>query len=92
MAMNPLKEMIPCNKKGRRWYVLNEKGGGAVIGSAYESALRVVFTERLYEAMIPQGVSEIRDVKTDRKIRAVGCHERKFCSPRFHKLVKAFAT
>ena len=72
MAMNPLKEMILSNKKGRRWYVLNEKGEGTVVGSVYESALRVVFTERLYETMVPQGILEIRDVKTDRKVRAVG--------------------
>ena len=72
MAMNPLKEMIPSNKKGRRWYVLNEKGEGSVIGSMNKSALRVVFTKRLYETMIPQGISEIRDIKTDRDVRAVG--------------------
>ena len=70
--MNPLKEMIPSNKKGRRWYVLNEKGEGSVIGSMYESTLRVVFAKRLYEAMIPQGISNVRDIKMNRKIRVIG--------------------
>ena len=70
--MNPLKEMIPSNKKRRGWYVLNEKGEGSIIGSMYESTLRVVFTERLYEAMIPQGISDVRDVKADREVRAIG--------------------
>ena len=70
--MNPLKEMIPSNKKGRRWYVLNKKGKGAVVGLMYESAFRIVFTERLYEAMIPQGVSDVRNTKTNREIRVVG--------------------
>ena len=72
MAMNPLKEMIPSNKKGRRWYVLNEKGEGSVIGSVYEYTLRVVFTKRLYEAMIPQGISNVRDIKTNGKVRMIG--------------------
>ena len=71
MAMNPLKEMIPSNKKGRRWHVLNEKGEGSVIGSVYESTLRVVFTKRLYEAMILQGISNVRDIKTYRKVRVI---------------------
>ena len=64
--------MIPSNKKGRRWYVLNEEGEWAIIGSVYESPFRVVFTKRLYEAMIPQGISNVRDTKSNRKIRAVG--------------------
>ena len=72
MAMNPLKEMIPSNKERRGWYVLNEKGEGLIISPMYEPALRVVFTERLYESMIPQGISDVRDVKTDREIRAIG--------------------
>ena len=72
MTMYPLKEMIPRNKKGRRWYVLNEKGEGLVVGSMNESTLRIVFTKRLYETMIPQGISEVRDIKTDRNVRAVG--------------------
>ena len=38
----------------------------------YESSLRVVFTKRLYETMIPQGISNVRDTKTNREIRAVG--------------------
>ena len=70
--MYPLKEMIPSNKKGRRWYVLNKEGERAIIGSVYESLLRVVFTKRLYEVMIPQGISNVRDSKTNREIRAVG--------------------
>ena len=73
MAMNPLKEMIPSNKKRRGWYVLDEKGEGAIVGSMYKSTLRVVFTERLYEAMIPQGISNVRDVKAKGEIRAIGC-------------------
>ena len=72
MTMNPLKEMIPSNKKGRRWYILNEKGEGSVIGSMNESTLRMAFTKRLYETIIPQGISEIRDIKTNREIGAVG--------------------
>ena len=72
MAMNPLKEMVTSNKKRRGWYVLNEKGEWPIIGSVYESTLRVVFTKRLYEAVIPQRVLNIRDIKADRKIRAIG--------------------
>ena len=45
VAMNPLKEMIPSNKKRRGWNVLNQKGKGAIIGSMDESTLRVVFTK-----------------------------------------------
>ena len=71
MAMNPLKEMVTSNKK-RGWYVLNEKGKWPIIGSVYESTLRVVFTKRLYEAVIPQRISNIRNVKADRGVRAIG--------------------
>ena len=51
---------------------LNEKREGSIIGPMYESALRVVFTERLYESMIPQGISDVRNVKVDREVRAIG--------------------
>ena len=71
VAMNPLKEMIPSNKKRRGWNVLNQKGERAVIGSMYESTLRVVFTKRLYKLMIPQGISDVGDVKTNREIRTI---------------------
>ena len=82
MAMNPLKEMIPSNKKGRRWYVLDEKREGAVIGLMNKSSLRVVFTKRLYEMMIPQGISEIREIETNREIGAVGSWDMIFESKR----------
>ena len=39
VAMNPLKEMIPSNKKRRGWNVLNQEGERAIIGSMYESTL-----------------------------------------------------
>ena len=71
MAMNPLKEMVPSNKKRRRWYVLNKKGEGSIACSVYESTLRIVFTKRLYEVMIPQGISGIRNIKTDGEVGAV---------------------
>ena len=70
--MNPLKEMVTSNKKRRGWYVLNEEGERSIIGSMNESTLRVVFTKRLYETMIPQGVSYVRYGKTDRNVGAVG--------------------
>ena len=72
VAINPLKEMIPSNKKGRAWNVLNQKGERAVVGSMDKSSLRVVFTERLYESMIPQGISDIGDIKTDGEVGAIG--------------------
>ena len=72
MAMNPLKEMVTSNKKRRRWYVLDEKGEGSIIGSVYESTLRIVFTKRLDETVIPQRVSNVRDVIADWEVRAVG--------------------
>ena len=75
VAMNPLKEMIPSNKKRRSWNVLNQKGERAIIGSMYESTLRVVFTKRLYESMIPQGISDISDIKRNREIRAIGSRD-----------------
>ena len=71
VAMNPLKEMIPSNKKRRAWNVFNKKGERAVIGSMYESTLRVVFTKRLYKTMIPQGISDVLDVKTNGEIGAI---------------------
>ena len=70
--MNPLKEMVTSNEKRRSWSVLNEEGERSIIGLMYESTLGVVFTERLYEAMIPQGISNIRDVVADREVRAIG--------------------
>ena len=71
VAMNPLKEMIPSNKKRRGWNVLNQKGERAIISSMYKSTLRVVFAKRLYESMIPQGISDISDIKTNREVGAV---------------------
>ena len=70
--MNPLKEMVTSNKKRRGWYILDEKGEGSIIGSLYESTLRIVFTKRLYEAMIPQGILNIRYVIADWEVRAIG--------------------
>ena len=70
--MNPLKEMVTSNKKRRGWHVLNEKGEGSIIGSMDESTLRVVFTKRLYETVVPQGISNIRYGKADRNVWAVG--------------------
>ena len=70
--MNPLKEMVTSNKQRRGWYVLNEKGEGTIIGLMNESTLRVVFAKRLYEAVIPQGVSNIRYGKTDGNVGAIG--------------------
>ena len=72
MAMNPLKEMVASNKKRRSWYILNQEGEGSIIGLMDESTLRVVFTERLYEAVIPQGISNVRDVEADWEVRAIG--------------------
>ena len=72
MAMNPLEEMVTSNKKRRGWYVLDEKGEGSIIGSMYESTLRIVFTKRLYEAMVPQGISNVRDVIVDWEVGAIG--------------------
>ena len=43
-----------------------------MIGSMNKSTLGVVFTERLYEAMIPQGVSNIRYGKAYGYVRAIG--------------------
>ena len=74
VAINPLKEMIPSNKR-RGWNVLNQKGDRAIIGSMYESTLRVVFTKRLYESMIPQGISDIGNVKTNGEIRTIGSRD-----------------
>ena len=70
--MSPLKEMVTSNKDRRGRYVLNEKGEGPIIGSMDESTLEVVFTERLYEAVIPQGISNIRYGKPDGNVRAIG--------------------
>ena len=75
VAINPLKEMIPSNKKRRAWNVLNQEGEGTVVGSVNKSSLRVVFTERLYESMIPQGVSDIGDIKTNGEIGAIGSRD-----------------
>ena len=72
VAMNPLKEMIPSNKKRRGWNVLDQKGERTIVGSVHKSTLRVVFTKRLYKSMIPQGVSDVGDVKTNREIGAIG--------------------
>ena len=72
MTMNPLKEMVTSNENRRSGYVLNEKGEGSVIGPMNESTLRVVFTKRLDETMIPQGISNISYGKTDRNVGAVG--------------------
>ena len=72
VAMNPLKEMIPSIKKRRGWNVLDQKGERAVTGSVHESTLRVVFTKGLYELMIPQGISDIGDIKTNREIGTIG--------------------
>ena len=72
MAMNPLKEMVTSNKKRRGWYLLDKKGERPIVGLMHESTLRVVFTKRLYEAVIPQGISDIRDVKADWEIGAIG--------------------
>ena len=52
MAMNPLKEMIPSNKKGRRWYVLNKKGEGTVIGLVYESCQEYVYMVHLFPSLL----------------------------------------
>ena len=70
--MNPLKEMVTSNEKRRGWYVLDEKGEGSIIGSMYESTLRIVFSKRLDEAMIPQGISNVRDVIAEWEVRAIG--------------------
>ena len=72
MTMNPLQEMVTSNKKRRGWYVLDEKGEGSIIGLMYESTLRIVFTKRLYEPVIPQGISNVRDVIADWEVRAIG--------------------
>ena len=70
--MNPLKEMVTSNKQRRGWYVLNEKGEGTIIGSINKSTFGVVFTERLYEAVVPQGVPNIRYGKADGNVGAIG--------------------
>ena len=70
--MNPLKEMVTSNKQRRGWYVLNEKREGMILGPMNESTLGVVFTERLYETMVPQGVPNIRYGKADGNVGAVG--------------------
>ena len=72
VAMNPLKEMIPSNKKRRSWNILDQEGERAIIDSVHESTPRVVFTKRLYKSMIPQGISDIGDIKADREIGAIG--------------------
>ena len=73
--MNPLKEVIPSNKKRRGWYVLDEEGEWPIICSVDKSTLRVVFTERLYEAVIPQGIPNVRYGKADRNVRGVGSRD-----------------
>ena len=40
-------------------------------------------------SLFAAGLPRLKELKY---VGASGCHERKFCSPRFHKLVKAFAT
>ena len=70
--MNPLKEMVTSNENRRSGYVLNEKGEGVIIGPMYESTLRVVFTKRLDETMIPQGISNISYGEADWDVGAVG--------------------
>ena len=80
--MNPLKEMIPSNKKGRSGYVLDEEKEGSVIGTMNESPFRIVFTKRLYESMIPKGVTGIRDVKMNREIGTIGGRDMIFESER----------
>ena len=70
--MNPLKEMVTSNKQRRGWYVLNKEGKGTIIGSMNESTLRVVFTERLYKTVIPQGVPNVRYGKADGDVGAIG--------------------
>ena len=70
--MNPLKEMVTSNKDRRGWYVLNEKGEGSVIGPMNESTLRVVFTKRLDETVIPQGVLNVSYGKANWDVGAVG--------------------
>ena len=82
IAMNPLKEMIPSNKKRRGWYVLNKKGEGSIVGPMYESALRVVFSKRLNETIVPQRVTKIRDFEMDREVRAIGGRDMIFESER----------
>ena len=73
--MNPLKEMVTSNKNRRGWYVLNEKGEGAVIGPMNESTLRVVFIKRLDKTVIPQGISNIRYRKANRNVGGVGSRD-----------------
>ena len=73
--MNPLKEMITSNKKRRGWYVLNEEDERSIIGAVDESTLRVVFTKRLYEPVIPQGISNVRYRKADRDVGGVGSRD-----------------
>ena len=51
---------------------MDKKGEGSIIGSMNESTLRVVFTKRLYEPVIPQGISNVRYGKADRNVGAVG--------------------
>ena len=57
--MYPLKEMVTSNENRRSGYVLYEEGEGSVIGPMNESTLRIVFTKRLDETMIPQRISNI---------------------------------
>ena len=70
--MNPLKEMVTSNENRRGRNVLDEEGERAIIGSMDESSLREVFTERLYETLIPQGISNIRNGKSDGDIGVIG--------------------
>ena len=72
IAMNPLKEMVTSNKQRRGWYVLNKKREGTIVGLMNESPLGEVFTERLYKAMVPQGISDVRYRKADGNVGVVG--------------------
>ena len=40
-----------------------------------ESALRIVFAKRLYKAVIPQGVSNIRYGKSDGNVGTIGSRD-----------------
>ena len=70
--MNPLKEMVTSNENRRRGYVLDEEGEGAIISPMNESTLRVVFTKRLDETMVPQGISNISYGVANGDVGAVG--------------------
>ena len=72
IAMNPLKEMVTSNENRRGWNVLDEEGERAIVGSMDESTLGEVFTERLYEALIPQGISNVRYGKSDGDVGVIG--------------------